>query len=147
VHIASSPLAYAAGAQRSTPFGVFQTQCSKHKTTVTLLQQTVAAHFTPAYMSCLADTTALPLLLLLLYVQINVCHCAQMHNSRRFLQGSFLGSLIDFEPTHELHTEFGFVSLFGSIVHAGGWVANLIIAGQGTFIYMSQVLLKLNICS
>jgi hypothetical protein len=63
----------------------------------------------------------------------------QMHNTRRLIQGSFLGALIDFEPTHELHTEFGCVVLFGAVLHAAGWIANLSAAGQGKFIYMSTV--------
>jgi hypothetical protein len=107
------------------------------KTVVVLPKDSLAAHCTVAGIECVADTI----------LHITCFCCAQMHNSRRFLQGSFLGSLIDFEPTHELHTEFGFVSLFGAVVHAGGWIANLILAGQGKFTYMSQVQLDLNKCT
>jgi hypothetical protein len=107
------------------------------KTVVVLSKESLAAHCTVADIVCVADTT----------LHTTLSCCAQMHNSRRFLQGSFLGSLIDFEPTHELHTEFGFVSLFGAVVHAGGWIANLILAGQGKFTYISQVQLRLNSCT
>jgi hypothetical protein len=63
-----------------------------------------------------------------------------MHNTRRLIQGSFLGALIDFEPTHQLHTEFGCVVLFGAILHGAGWIVNLSVAGQGKFVYMSTVI-------
>jgi hypothetical protein len=63
-----------------------------------------------------------------------------MHNTRRLIQGSFLGALIDFEPTHELHTEFGCVVLFGALLLGAGWIVNLSVAGQGKFVYMSTVM-------
>jgi hypothetical protein len=65
--------------------------------------------------------------------------CMQLHNTRRLVQASVLGSLIDFEPTHTLHTEFGMIALVCSFVHATGWIVRIVQYGTTGFLLYNQV--------
>ena len=62
-----------------------------------------------------------------------------MHSTRRIVQGSFLGSLIDFEPTHGLHVEFGYYVLIFGILHSAGWMVRIIQHGTGGFLLHNRV--------
>jgi hypothetical protein len=63
----------------------------------------------------------------------------QLHNTRRLVQASVLGSLIDFEPTHTLHTQFGMIALACSFIHAVGWIVRIVHYGTAGFLYHHQV--------
>ncbi|CAM9835242.1 unnamed protein product, partial [Choristocarpus tenellus] len=51
---------------------------------------------------------------------------SKANNARTFVQHSSIGTAVDFEPTHSLHTLYGNIFLWASVVHSFGQIARIV---------------------
>eukprot|EP00903_Cladosiphon_okamuranus_P021567 g19829.t1 len=58
-----------------------------------------------------------------LFPSITFCMLSKCYASKYILHHSWLTQIIDFEPTHQLHTYFGVLALICSVVHGGCHIA------------------------
>ncbi|CAM9504596.1 unnamed protein product [Phaeothamnion confervicola] len=50
------------------------------------------------------------------------------------MQTSFLSAVIDFEPTHDLHVQYGLVSFWAAFLHSAAHIARYLEQGEGHYI-------------
>lgn len=74
--------------------------------------------------ACVTDTVLMVLLSIArltagtLFPSITWCILSKCYASKYWLHHSWLGNILDFEPTHKVHTFFGGLTLICSVVHS-----------------------------
>eukprot|EP00752_Nemacystus_decipiens_P012591 g11151.t1 len=75
----------------------------------------------------------------LLYASLSVSIFSKCYATRAFLHHSWLGAILDMEPSHDMHTCFGYMTLIFSYVHGILHCARYIVACEAWIIYGTAV--------
>eukprot|EP00752_Nemacystus_decipiens_P012016 g10651.t2 len=70
-----------------------------------------------------------------LYGSLSVSVVSKCYASRAYLHHSWLGTVLDFEPAHDLHTYFGFLTLLAGVAHGCLHLARVVYASDTFLIY------------
>ncbi|CBN78808.1 putative respiratory burst oxidase homolog protein [Ectocarpus siliculosus] len=71
----------------------------------------------------------------LLYASLSVSVVSKCYASRAYLHHSWLGTVLDFEPAHDLHTYFGFLTLVAGWAHGVLHLARVSYADEKFLMY------------
>eukprot|EP00903_Cladosiphon_okamuranus_P007702 g7464.t1 len=70
-----------------------------------------------------------------LYGSLSVSVVSKCYASRAYLHHSWLGTVLDFEPAHDLHTYFGFLTLIAGVAHGCLHLARVTYASEAFLMY------------
>ncbi|CAN0063663.1 unnamed protein product [Sphacelaria rigidula] len=68
-----------------------------------------------------------------------VCMFSKCYATRHFLHNSWIQLVVDFEPTHDLHTNFGLAVLVFSLLHGITHAARYIVEDSASLLYTMPV--------
>eukprot|EP00904_Undaria_pinnatifida_P005548 jgi/Undpi1/2122/HiC_scaffold_12.g05508.m1 len=71
----------------------------------------------------------------ILFASLTISIFSKCYATRSYLHHSWLGAVLDFEPTHDIHTYFGYLTLVSGFEHGLLHCSRFIIARQSYLIY------------